>query len=89
MRTYKQLVAEALKRGLTVSVFDGEEWAVKRSADKKEIIEAIDSVEESQIVLRDADGLRLGWALIIPSLEDDEAVADYSDTALMNELACA
>lgn len=86
MRTYKQLVAEAIKRGLLVSVFDGEEWAVKRSANKKEIVEAIESVGESEIRLRNADGLLLGWALIIPSLAPDEGVADYSDNALMNDL---
>lgn len=86
MKNINSMIGEAIKRGLLVSVFDGEEWAVKRSANKKEILEAINSVEEAQIRLRDAGGNAVGWALLIPSLEDDESIADYSDNALMNEL---
>lgn len=35
----------------------------------------------------DADGEPVGWALIIPSLDADESVADFSDNELMNDLA--
>lgn len=87
MRNYKQLVAEALKRGLMISVWDGEEWQVKCSGVKKDIVAAIESVEEAQIQLRNAAGEPVGWALIIPSLDADESVADFSDNELMNELA--
>lgn len=86
MKNINSMIGEAIKRGLLVSVFDGEEWAVRRSANKKEILEAINSVEEAQIRLRDAENKVVGWALLIPSLEDDESIADYSDNALMNEL---
>jgi len=84
MKAYKYLVKAALADGHTVSVFDGEEWPVKRSTDYKAIIEAIESVEEAQLRIRSGDQV-IGWALIIPfGLEDDETVADHSDNAYMN-----
>jgi hypothetical protein len=94
MKAYKHLVKHALAKGLTVSVFDGEEWAVKRSVAHNEIIDAIESVEEAEIRIRDSNGAPVGdksskivgWALIIPfGMEDDETVADYTDNDFMNE----
>jgi hypothetical protein len=84
MKEYKHLVKHVLAAGGTVSVFDGEEWASKKSADYKQIIADIESVEESQLILRDAAGNKLGWALIIPCLADDETVADYSVNEFMD-----
>ena len=84
MKAYKHLVKHSLARGFTVSVFDGEEWDVKRSSKYQEIINSIESVEEAQIRIRDTEGVNVGWALIIPGLEDDETVADYTCTDFMD-----
>ena len=88
MKAYKHLVKTALKDGNTISVWDGEEWQVKRSTSYKAIIDAIESVEEAQIRIRtEDDGLVVGWALIIPfGLEDDETVADASYNEYMNNI---
>ena len=80
MKAYKHLVKHALKTGHTISVFDEEAWQVKRGTAYQEIIAAIESVEAPQIRIRDQDGDIVGWALIIPFLDDDETVADYSCT---------
>jgi hypothetical protein len=80
MKSYKHLVKHALKNGHTISVFDEEVWQVKRGTAYQEIISAIESVEAPQIRIRDQDGDIVGWALIIPFLDDDETVADYSCT---------
>lgn len=80
MKAYKHLVKHALKTGHTVSVFDEEVWQVKRSTEYKKIIAAIESVEAPEIRIRDQDGDIVGWALIIPFLDDDETVANYSCT---------
>jgi hypothetical protein len=87
MKEYKHLVKHVLAAGGLVSVFDGEEWASKKSANYKEIIAAIESVEEAELILRDAAGNKLGWALIIPCLADDETVADYSVNEFMDAWA--
>jgi hypothetical protein len=79
MKAYKHLVKHALAQGHTISVWDGEEWQVSRSTKYQNIIEAIESVEEANVVIRLATRCeRIGWAQIIPyGLEDDETVVDY------------
>ena len=84
MKAYKALINKVLADGHTVSVWDGEEWQVKRSTSPKAIAEAIESVDEAQIRVRSVDGKVIGWALIIPYLDDGEDVADYTDNAYMN-----
>ena len=78
MKAYKHLIKHALKSGHTVSVWDGEEWQVKRSSKYTEIVAAVESVEEAQVRIRDAAGEQVGWALVSAyGLEDDETVIDY------------
>ena len=79
MKAHKHLVKHALSKGHTCSVWDGEEWQVSHSSKYQNIIEAIESVEEANLVIRLAvGGERIGWAQVIPcGLEDDETVVDY------------
>lgn len=79
-KSHLHLIRYTLAQGNTISVFDGEEWAVKRSTSYKDIKDAIDSVEESQLRIRDNKGNYLGWALIIDGVgfEPDETVSDHS-----------
>ena len=83
MKAYKHLVKHSLARGCTVSVFDGEEWDIKRSSKYQEIINSIEAVEDAQIRIRNAEGENVGWAQIILGLEDDETIADYTCTDFM------
>lgn len=81
MKAYKSLIKQALKDGLSVSVFDGEVWELKKSTAYKEIIDTIESVEESSIRLYTKDKVYIGWALIVPfGVDDDETIADFSVT---------
>ena len=84
MKAYKSLVKYALANDTKVSVHDGEEWAVKKSTKYKEIIDAIESVESAEIVIRDSNDNKIAWALIIDGLADDETVADFTDNEFMN-----
>jgi hypothetical protein len=85
MKAYKHLVKHALKMGCTVSIWDGEEWQLKRSTGYKAIIDAIESVEECSIRIRQLDAI-IGWALVSAfGLEDDETVMDYTCTSFMEE----
>lgn len=86
MKTYKSLVKFALALDCTVSVWDGEEYQVKRSKAFKDIVDAIESVEVAELTIRDAEGAKVAWAMIIPfGVEDDETVADNTITPFMAE----
>jgi hypothetical protein len=86
MKAYKHLVRYALNAGHNVSVFDGEEWELRRSTKFQDIIEAIESVEEAQIIIVDSEGTRKGWALVTPfGVEDEETVCDYTITDFMEK----
>jgi len=78
MKAYKHLIKHALKSGHTVSVWDGEEWQIKRSSKYQQIVDAVESVEEASLRIRDNQGVIVGWALVSAyGLEDDETVMDY------------
>lgn len=83
---YIDLVKTAIRHGFTVSVWDGEEWQVKKSIKIREITDAIKSVDEVELRFRDSENRVNGWALVSAyGLEPEETVIDYSDNAWMNE----
>jgi hypothetical protein len=87
MKAYKHLIRYSLKAGHVISVWDGEEWQVKRSSSFKAICEAVESVEEAQLRIRRADteGKEMGWALVSAfGLEDDETVCDHTVNEFMD-----
>jgi hypothetical protein len=82
---YKHLIDYMLAKQCTISVWDGEEWQVKRSTDAKQIDEAVRSVEEAELAIRDKDGNKVGWAKVSAyGLEPDETVMDNTMTEIMN-----
>lgn len=79
MKAYEHLIDYALDFGFTISVWDGEEWQVKRSRDRAAIIEAVESVEEAKLRIRDLADEVVGSALVSAfGLADDETVIDHS-----------
>lgn len=83
---YKHLIDYMLAKQCTISVWDGEEWQVKRSTDAKAIDEAVRSVEEAELAIRDKEGNKIGWAKVSAfGLEPDETVMDNTMTEAMNE----
>lgn len=82
MKAFKHFIKYSLKAGYTVSVYDGEEWQVKRSTGYKAIVEAVESVDEAQLRVRDTEGKVIAWALVSAfGLADDETMMDWSDNA--------
>ena len=86
MKAYEQLTRKALDKGLTVSVWDSEEWQVKRSSDYQVIVDAIESVDTSELRLRDQEGNVVGWAMVVLDCEPESTVADFTYNKLMYEL---
>ena len=87
MKAYKNLIKYALAKNCTVSVWDGEEWQVKRSDKFNQINEAVESVEEAALRIRDAQGAVVVNSVTVSAfgLEDDETVIDYTVCPFMDE----
>lgn len=86
-KAHLNLIKYALSQGCTISVWDGEEWQVKRSTSYKAIKDAAESVDESQLRIRDSNDNVVGWALVIPdcTFEPVEYVADHTITPFMSQ----
>ena len=86
-KAHLNLIKYALSQGCTISVWDGEEWQVKRSTSYKDIKDAAESVDESQLRIRDSNDNVVGWALVIPdcTFEPDEYVVDHTITPFMSQ----
>lgn len=54
MKAFKHLIKHALATQHTVSVWDGEEWQLKQSTSYKAIVDAVESVEEAVLRIRDS-----------------------------------
>ena len=86
MKAYVSLVKYAVHNGYTVSVWDGEEWQVKKSSSYEEIVSAIRSVEEAVLLIRDHKGLKVAHATVLPyGVGDDETVSDWVISPFMAE----
>lgn len=76
------LIDRALEVGLTISVFDGEEYPLKRSRDKAVILETLGSTDSDSLVLRKPDQMAkdkpIGEILLIYGNGRD-VISDYTD----------
>jgi hypothetical protein len=74
-----RIITNGLKAGYAVSVFDGEEWALKRSTKRRDIYAALASTDSDQIRFCNAsDGRLIGTILFIWGNGQD-VVSDYTD----------
>lgn len=83
------LVKQALASGYRVSVCDGEEWVVKLSSNRAEIIGACFSTDADSLVIRDpnqagADGAfkKIGAVQLIYGNDGYDVISDYSSSDL-------
>ena len=89
--TATRLVRAAFAAGYSVSVYDGEEYTVKRSRKLKDVLDALASTEEDWLVVRDATGERLGSFRLIWGNDPtgEELIADHTDKPEIEALANA
>lgn len=78
-RAAGRIIRRALAQGYLVSVNDGEEWTVKRSTKLREIMASLCSTDSDLVLLRKADGARIGSILFIWGNSPEEVAADYTD----------
>ena len=81
-----QIVTDALALNYTVSVYDGEEWALKRSGNHQEIIAALNSTGWDQLKFRKADGEYVGVVALIWGECGHDLINDYTLSDEMESL---
>jgi hypothetical protein len=67
---------------LRISVYDGEEYTVKRSRDSTAILGALSTTDSDVLVIRDSANTRLGSILLIGG-NDGDLIADHTDSPLI------
>lgn len=80
------LIPLLLENGRTVSVYDGEEWALKRSTDAAAIFAAMATTDADTLRVREADGEHFGTFWLVYGNGPGELIADHSDSAAVNVL---
>lgn len=74
----RKLVRAALKRGWLVSVYDSEEWAIKKSSNFTKIMDAANNTDEDTFVFRDTDGNKLGQVYLVYGNGPEDIVCDFT-----------
>lgn len=83
---YKGLVLNAIDKGYSVSVNNGEEWSTDKSRDYKEVIKDIETVDECDLHFFDKSGERIGWAMVILYNDYNESISDFTANDKMESL---
>jgi hypothetical protein len=82
------LIKAHLDRGHTLSIWDSEEWVVKRSTDAALIRSQLGHTGEDFIRVRDSDGNALGgWSLIYNNGSKEDPMVVISDYSYSDETA--
>jgi len=84
-RIVGKLIREALDEDLTISVFDGEEWALKTSTDYEAITKEVAATDITELRFRDKNRKSVGWAMLVHGNGED-VISDYTDNETMNRL---
>lgn len=74
----RPIVQRGLDAGYSVSVFDGEEWTVKRSTDRDRIMAALGTTDEDSLRFRQDDEI-IGSISLVYGNDPDEVVSDCTD----------
>ena len=81
-RIARKIVKDALANGWSISVYDGEEWTLMRSAKQIEILEAMCSTDMD--TLRFHDGYEAIGSVLLIWGNDEDIVSDYTDSDVMS-----
>ena len=74
----RRACTDLIAAGLTISVHDGKAMPLKQSSDLAAIMGAIQSSDEDQLLIGDADGKRLGMISLIYGNDGHDVIADNS-----------
>ena len=81
------LVEIILSKGFSISVYDGEEWTVRRSTSAPDILEALDTTGEDYLAMHRVDGSKGGGCIqLVWGNSAPELVADYTANDAMEAI---
>lgn len=78
----QEILGAADARFLSVSVFDGEEWALKKSRDFQTIKGVIGATDETTLHFCDSEGEEVGSVFLVHGNESD-VIGNYTDSPAM------
>ena len=74
----RKVVKNAIALGYTVSLYDGEEWTVRKSSNVAAVMDAVQSTDSDTLSFR-KDGEKVGSVWLVYGNSASEVIADYSD----------
>jgi hypothetical protein len=80
-----RVIADALKTGHVISVYDGEEFAIKKSADAEAIRKEVAATDETTFTFHAADGSKVGWVWFVHGNECD-VISDYGVSPIVEKI---
>lgn len=78
-RMASALVKAILDRGYTVSVDNGEDWAISRSRSYRAVMDALWQTDEEYVLAYSADGKRAGTFFLVYGNDGYDLIADFTD----------
>ncbi|MDL2398437.1 hypothetical protein [Rhizobium mayense] len=72
------IVIHAIANRMTISVYDGEKWTLARSRSCGDIFASLFTADEDRLLLRNADGDKVGWFCLAYGKDDYGVVSDYT-----------
>ena len=82
----ERIVDKALAAGYTISVYDGEEWPLKRSINRPDILAAMYSTDSDVLRFRWPESSHAVGSIMLVYGNGEDVVCDYSDNEAMAAL---
>lgn len=85
----RRLVKAALAEGFTISVWEGGDWAIKRSSNARDIFDNMATTGEETLRLRNAEGECVGSFFLVYGNDEsgEELISDHTANELCERLA--
>lgn len=82
-----RLIDILLEKGYMVSIFDSEEWSVKKSTDRALLIDNVAATDFEKYAVRDAEEKLLGVFVLVYGNSVEELISDHTDNEFCWEIA--
>lgn len=81
-----KLVKAILAAGYALSVYDGEAYAIVRSTDEAAILKEVGATDIDKLIVRSADGERIGSITLVYGNSPGETISDHTDNPIIEAL---
>src|SRR5215471_7229345 len=85
-RIVRRILIEAVRSDCVISVWDGEDWSIRRSNNPTAILAAMFATDEETLVIRRASGPRIGSVFLVYGNDGPDVICNHTDSDDMNAL---